>query len=423
MAISKRELLALGGAGALSGIASAASQAAAQTPSSLSDPALPNLAKASTPISVDERKDRIAKAQKLMRAQGIDALVLESGSALVYFTGIRWWRSERFTGAVIPAEGEMAVVTPYFEEPSIRESMSFGDDLRTWNEDENPFALVAGALKDRGLEGGKIAIEETVRYFIADGLRRDAPGFDIVSGAPVTRGVRMFKSPAELALMQTASDITMAAYRYVFPRIEAGMHAHEISTMMNEATRALGGEPEFSLALLGEASAYPHGSRKPQVVREGEIVLMDCGCAVRDYQSDISRSFVFGEPTKKQRKVWETVKKGQELALQTAQVGAPAGAVDDAVRAFYQSEGYGPGYKMPGLPHRLGHGIGMDGHEPVNLVHGETTPLAPGMCFSDEPGLYAFGEFGVRLEDCFHMTEDGPKLFTSLSPSIDAPFG
>jgi len=201
------------------------------------------------------------------------------------------------------------------------------------------------------------------------------------------------------------------------------MAAQDISTMINETTRALGGEPEFSLVLVGDASAYPHGSRKPQIVREGEIVLMDCGCAVRDYKSDISRTFVFGEPSKAQRKVWNTVKKGQELALQTAKVGTSADKVDDVVRAFYESEGYGPGYKMPGLPHRLGHGIGMDGHEPVNLVHGETTPLAPGMCFSDEPGLYRFGAFGVRLEDCFHMTEDGPKLFSGLAPSIDDPIG
>ncbi len=418
MAINKRELLALGSAGV---VATLCRTAMARTPES--PPALPNLAKHSVPISVEERKSRIAKAQKLMRAQGIDALVLESGSALVYFTGIRWWRSERFTGAVIPADGDMAVITPYFEEPSIRESMTFGDDVRTWNEDEDPFALVAGALKDRGLSGGKIAIEETVRYFIVDGLHKSAPGFATVSGAPVTRGVRLFKSPAELALMQTASDITMAAYRTVYPRIEAGMRAQDISAMISDATRALGGEPEFSLVLLGAASAYPHGSHKPQAVREGQVVLMDCGCAVHDYKSDISRTFVYGEPTKKQRKVWNTVKKGQELALQTAQAGTPAGKVADVVRRFYESEGYGPGYKVPGLPHRLGHGIGMDGHEPVNLVHGETMLLAPGMCFSNEPGLYAFGEFGVRLEDCFHMTEDGPRLFSGLAPSIDDPIG
>jgi len=342
---------------------------------------------------------------------------------MVYFAGIRWWRSERFTGVIIPREGEIAVVTPYFEEPSVRESMTFGDDVRTWNEHENPFERVAGILKDRGLSSGRIGVEETVRYFIVDGLKEAAPKFKAVNAAPVTRGCRMVKSPAELALMQLANDVTMAGYASVHARIEQGMTPSDISTMMDEATVALGGAPEFSMALLGEASAYPHGSGKPQEVREGEIILMDCGCAVEDYQSDISRTFVFGEPTARQREVWNTVKRGQEIALETAQVGTPAGAVDDAVRAYYESLGYGPGYKTPGLPHRTGHGIGMDGHEPVNFVHGEETKLAPGMCFSNEPGLYAFGEFGVRLEDCLYITEEGPKLFSGLSPSIDKPFG
>ena len=192
---------------------------------------------------------------------------------------------------------------------------------------------------------------------------------------------------------------------------------------MNEATRALGGTPQFSSVLLNEASAYPHGSDQPQSVGEGGIILMDCGCQVHDYESDISRTWVFGEPTKKQRRVWDTVKRGQELALETARIGVPAGRVDDVVRGYYESEGFGPGYRTPGLSHRLGHGIGMDGHEPVNFVQGETTPLAPGMCFSNEPGIYIFGEFGVRLEDCLYMTDEGPQLFTAFSPSIDQPFG
>jgi Xaa-Pro dipeptidase len=233
----------------------------------------------------------------------------------------------------------------------------------------------------------------------------------------------MFKSPAEIALMQIANDVTMAAYRHVHANIDEGMLPADISAMMSQATRDLGGRPVFSMALLNEASAYPHGTEQPQTLQPGGIVLMDCGCSVHDYQSDISRTWVFGEPDDKQRKVWNTVKRGQELALETATVGTPAGKVDDVVRAFYESEGYGPGYKTPGLPHRLGHGIGMDGHEPVNFVHGEETELAPGMCFSNEPGLYIFGEFGVRLEDCLYMTDDGPQLFSALSPSIDKPFG
>ncbi len=418
MPMSKRTFLKAAG---VSGLSLAATAAPAKK--AAASEKLPDLASNAQPISVDERKARIAKAQNLMRDQGIDALLLEAGSALVYFTGIRWWRSERFTGVVIPADGEIAVVTPYFEEPSIRESMAVGDDVRTWHENENPFALVAGILKDRGVKKGKLAIEETVRHFIVDGVGAAAPRIKIVPGASITRGCRMYKSDAEIALMQTANDITIAAYKHIHPKIEAGMSAGDLSDMMSTATRELGGAVQFSMALLGEASAYPHGTGQPQQVSEGSVILMDCGCSVLDYESDISRSWVFGEPTKKQRDVWNTVKRGQELALETAQIGVAAGVVDDTVRAFYEGKGYGPGYKTPGLSHRLGHGIGMDGHEPVNFVQGEKTTLAPRMCFSNEPGIYIFGEFGIRLEDCLYMTENGPQLFSALSPSIDEPFG
>jgi len=418
MPMSKRSFLKAASVGGLSLAATAA-----PVRNAAASDKLPDLAGNAQPISVDERKARIAKAQSLMRDQGIDALLLEAGSAMVYFTGIRWWRSERYTGVVIPADGEIAVITPYFEEPSIRESMAVGDDVRTWHENESPFALVAGVLKDRGVKKGKLAIEETVRHFIVDGVGAAAPRIKIVSGASITRGCRMYKSDAEIALMQTANDITITAYKHIHPKIEAGMSAGDLSGMMSAATRELGGAVQFSMALLGEASAYPHGTGQPQQVSEGSVILMDCGCSVLDYESDISRSWVFGEPTKKQRDVWNTVKRGQELALETAQIGVAAGAVDDTVRAFYESNGYGPGYKTPGLSHRLGHGIGMDGHEPVNFVQGEKTPLAPRMCFSNEPGIYIFGEFGIRLEDCLYMTEDGPQLFSALSPSIDKPFG
>jgi Xaa-Pro dipeptidase len=233
----------------------------------------------------------------------------------------------------------------------------------------------------------------------------------------------MVKSDHEIALMQRASDITMAAYRYTHPRIERGMDPARIGAIMDGATRALGGSPEFSLILLGEAAAYPHGSGQPQQVRDGEVVLMDCGCTVEGYQSDISRTFVYGAASAEQRRVWDQVHQGQAAAFAAARIGAPAGSVDDAVRALYESWGYGPGYRLPGLSHRTGHGIGLDGHEPVNLVHGETTPLAAGMCFSDEPGLYLPGRFGIRLEDCFHMTPEGPRWFTTPPPSIDDPFG
>jgi len=384
---------------------------------------LRNMTGNAVPIGVAERKMRVAKAQRLMQEAGVAALLLEAGSALVYFTGVRWRRSERFTGAIIPAGGDLAFVTPYFEEPSVRESMTFGDDVRTWHEHENPFALVAGILADRGIKNGKLAIEETVRHFIVDGIQQAAPGHEMVSGKQVTRGCRMYKSAAEIALMQKANDVTIAAYRHIYSRIENDMLPTDISTLMNSAMRDLGGSPKFAMVLLNEASAYPHGTGQPQATREGGIILMDCGCSVHDYESDISRTWVYGEPTNKQREVWNTVKQGQELALETATVGTPAGKVDDVVRQYYESKGFGPDYKTPGLSHRLGHGIGMDGHEPINFVRGETTPLAPGMCFSNEPGIYIFGEFGVRLEDCLYITEDGPKLFSQLSPSIDEPFG
>jgi Xaa-Pro dipeptidase len=374
-----------------------------------------------SPISVAERQGRVARAQALMRRYGYSALLIEPGSSLVYFTGVRWSRSERLTCAIIPVQGEIGVVTPFFEEPSVRESLAVPAEVRTWQEHENPLSLVAGWLRDRKLAGGVVGVEETNRYFIVDGLQKALPGVVVRNGAPVVRGCRMIKSPAEIALMQRASDITMTAYRETIPKIEVGMRPSDIGALMNRATLAAGGVPEFALVLLGEAAAYPHGSGKPQAVRAGEVVLMDCGCNVLGYQSDISRTFVFGEPTPKQRKVWSEVKRGQAIAFETARVGVAAGRVDDAVRRYYETLGYGPDYKLPGLSHRTGHGIGLDGHEPVNLVRGETTALAPGMCFSDEPGLYLPGEFGVRLEDCFHMTDAGPVWFSQPSVSIEQP--
>ncbi|MBL0767207.1 Xaa-Pro peptidase family protein [Sphingopyxis sp. XHP0097] len=384
---------------------------------------LANLAAKAAPIGKAERMTRIAKAKALMAANDIGALLIEPGSSLIYFTGVQWWRSERLTAAILTREGEVAVVTPFFEEPSVRESLGIEAEILTWNEDENPLAKVAAWLGKRGLAQGRIGVEETVRYFAVDALEKAMPQAPVVNGAPVVRGCRMIKSPAELALMQVANDITIAAYRHTAPRIEEGMTPADIGMIMRAATVAMGARSEFELILLGEASAYPHGSGKPQRVAKGEVVLMDCGASVHGYQSDISRSFVFGEATARQRKVWEQMRQGQEVAFAAAQVGAPAGSVDDAVRAYYESLGWGPGYKLPGTSHRTGHGIGLDGHEPVNLVRGETTPLAPGMCFSNEPGIYIPGEFGIRLEDCFYMAADGPRWFSEPPPSIDAPFG
>ncbi|MEI6486722.1 MAG: Xaa-Pro peptidase family protein [Sphingomonadales bacterium] len=375
------------------------------------------------PIDAAERAARIARAQALMATAGIAALIIEPGASLDYFTGVKWWRSERVTAAIIPASGQPTIVTPFFEAPSVRQSLSVPADVRVWQEDEDPLALIADVLTGAGAAAARIGTEETVRFFISDGIAQRLPAARVVSANPVIRACRLVKTPAEIALLQAANDVTAAALKWTWPRVRAGMTPADIAAMVDAATAALGGKPGGALVLLGEASAYPHGSSKPQFVREGEVVLLDCGCSVGGYSSDISRSFVFGKAPDAVRRVWDVVAEGQQRALAAATPGTPAGVVDDTVRRFYESRGYGPRYQLPGLSHRTGHGIGMDGHEPVNLVHGEATPLAPGMCFSNEPGLYLPGQFGVRLEDCFHMTEAGPKWFTVPPRSIDAPFG
>lgn len=385
--------------------------------------ALRDITTGAVPIDAAERARRLSRAQGLMKANGIGAVLIEPGSSMVYFTGVRWGRSERLTAAILPVEGEPCIVTPFFEEPSVRETLSVPAEVRVWQEDQNPLAVVAGFLRDRKLANRPVGIEETARFFAFDGLQRVLADARLVSANPVVRRCRMIKTPAEIALMQVATDVTMAAYRWLHPRVEAGMTGAEIGALMGAATRKLGGAPEFSMALIGEASAYPHGSKQVHRVADGQVVLMDCGCTVQGYQSDVSRSWVHGTATTEQRKVWDTVAKGQQVARGAARIGAPAGSIDDAVRRFYTAQGYGPDYRLPGLSHRTGHGIGMDGHEPVNLVRGEATPLAPGMCFSNEPGLYLPGRFGIRLEDCFHMTEAGPAWFSTPPRSIDAPIG
>jgi Xaa-Pro dipeptidase len=416
MLTSRRELMMMGAATA--GLAALGpGRLLAQEPA----PSFARMTGDVVPIGREEYQARIDKARRLMAEHGIGALLIEPGASMTYFTGVQWWRSERLTAIVLPREGEVAVVTPHFEEPSVRESLKVAAEIRVWNEHEDPLGLVAGILRDRRVTA-PVGIEETVRFFAVDGLRRAMPGVGIRPGAPVVRGCRMIKSAHEIALMRKAADITIAAYRHTAPRIARGMTPRDIGAIMNGATAALGGNPEFALILLGEASAYPHGSGQPQQVRDGEVVLMDCGCTVEGYQSDISRTFVFGDANAEQRRVWAHMHRGQQIAFEAAQLGRTAGSVDDAVRAQYERWGYGPGYRLPGLSHRTGHGIGMDGHEPVNFVHGETTRLAPGMCFSDEPGLYLPGKFGIRLEDCLHMTETGPAWFSTPPPSLDRPF-
>jgi Xaa-Pro dipeptidase len=377
-----------------------------------------------SPISQAERLQRIARSRQLMRQNGIGSVIVESGSSLDYLTGVQWHRSERLTAAVIPAQGDPIIVTPFFESPSIAEMLAIPAEIRTWNEDEDPLKLVADFLKERGVASLPVAFEETDRFFIFDRLGQQVPGLKAVTGNPVVRALRLIKSPAELALMQAANDITLRAMRHAGENAKLGMTPADYGATIDAATATLGGSPEFSLVLIDEAAALPHGSKKPQITKAGSTVLFDCGCTVHGYQSDISRTFVYGAaPTADQRKVWNQVHEGQQIAIRAAKIGAPCGSVDDAVRAAYESWGYGPGYKLPGLSHRTGHGIGMDGHEPAYLVHGDMTPLAPGMCFSDEPGIYIPGKFGIRLEDCWYMTDAGPRFFSNPPPSIDRPFG
>ncbi|MHC4506261.1 MAG: M24 family metallopeptidase, partial [Planctomycetota bacterium] len=326
------------------------------------------------------------------------------------------------TAAVIPAGGEIAYVCPAFEEARLREHLAIGDEVRVWEEDESPYERVAGILRDRGVATGRVGLEESVRFFLFDGIRKEAPHLEFVSADPVTIPCRSIKSPAEIALMQRAMDITAAAYKACLPLLKEGMSRKDFQAAAASAHRALGASGGISCE-FGEGTAYPHGARKQVPLKAGDVVLMDGGCTVDGYHSDISRTIVFGEPTQRQRDVWHVEKEAQAAAFEAAQPGVPCEQVDAAARRVITEAGFGPDYKVPGLPHRTGHGIGLDVHEPQHIVRGNRTPLAPGMCFTDEPMIAIYGEFGVRLEDCVYITEDGPRFFTQPSPSIDRPFG
>jgi Xaa-Pro dipeptidase len=373
------------------------------------------------PITDEERRARIEKARRLMTENGISAIFLEGGTSMFYYTGVRWGNSERTFGVVIPAKGELAWVAPVFEEQRARELIKFSNDVRTWQEDESPYRVIAQIIRNRGAATGKIGMEERVRFFVFDGVRQELPTAQFVSATPVTAGCRMIKSPAEIAFMQRANEITLQAIGAAFKTLKEGMTQQQLSANVGEATTHLGGVGDGALVIFGKYTAFPHGSVQPQKLHEGDVVLIDAGCTVDGYTSDITRTTVFGKPTQRQRDVWEIEKRAQSAAFAAAQIGATCESVDTAARKVITAAGFGPDYKVPGLPHRTGHGIGLDGHEWTNFVRGNTTTIQPGMCFSDEPTIVSYGEFGIRLEDCLHITETGPKFFTPQSPSIEKP--
>jgi Xaa-Pro dipeptidase len=374
------------------------------------------------PISDDERRARIDKARRLMSEHNLGAIVIEPGTTMSYFVNVRWGLSERPFLLVIPAKGDLAYVSPAFEEARAREVTRFTNDVRVWQEDDDWGAVVAGILRDRGVATGRIGIEERVRFFIADGLGAASPAAQFVLATPITAGCRMFKSPTEIALMQRANDITIEAYRAAFSTLREGLTQFEFQATVRAAFDALGAPGGSAGAQFGQYTAFPHGSITPQRLTPGDVVLVDGGCNIEGYQSDITRTTVFGTPTRRQIDVWNLEQQAQAAAFKAARVGATCESVDAAARKVITDAGFGPDYKVPGLPHRTGHGIGMDGHEWTNFVRGNTTTLAPGMCFSDEPMIAIYGEFGIRLEDCLYITADGARFFTQPSPSIDRPF-
>jgi len=373
------------------------------------------------PITAAERAARIERAQQLMAEHKISAIVLEGGSSMFYYTGVRWGLSERPFVCVIPAKGEPAWVCPGFEEERARELVAKNAEVRVWQEDESPYRQIAGILKDRGAATGRVGMEERLRFFVFSGVRKESLGTDFVDGEVITAGCRMIKSATELALMQKASDLTIEAFRAAFATFREGMTQDELRANISEAHRALGAAGSASVS-FGKFTAFPHGSIEPQKLVEGDVIQVDGGCTVDGYQSDITRTTVFGKASARQIEIWELEKRAQAAAFAVVKPGVPCEAVDAAARKVITDAGFGPDYKVPGLPHRTGHGIGLDGHEWTNFVRGNTTPLAPGMCFSNEPMIAIYGEFGIRLEDCLYVTETGAQYFSQPSPSIDKPF-
>ena len=403
----------------------------AETPLPPSIAALTSMRDQARPITNDERRGRIEKARRVMSAQKFGALVLTGGASLAYFTNLRWSGGERLFACVIPAKGEPFFVCPAFEEDRAMEQIARGPfggghaDVRTWQEDESPYELVARGLADRKLSTATVGIEETAKLVWTEGIAHAAPNARIVLGTPVTAGCRMIKDAHELELMQLANTATWMVYRAVYQALQPGMTQKQVSELIDFAYRRVGFPGEASVQ-TGPYTALPHGSIEPQVIREGTILMVDDGCTVEGYQSDITRTFVLGKATAKMNRVFDIVRRAQNAALAAAKPAAPLESIDAAARKVITDAGYGPGFKF--FSHRLGHGIGMEGHEWPYLVKnnmfGWTRALRaqPGMTFSNEPGIYIRGEFGIRLEDDMVITADGAKLFTPQSESLEKPF-
>jgi Xaa-Pro dipeptidase len=427
--ISRRRFLEVGGVAA--GVVAAPYRLTAvgdEKPGSSLPPSLARLKSRkseASPITREERHERQEKARNLMNQNALDAIVLMEGTSLKYFAGIRWWGGERMFALVLPAKGAAFYVCPAFEEGRAHEQIANAPDgenpdVRTWQEDESPFQRVAQGLKERGIAAGKIGVEETVPFVFAEGVANAAPQITPASATPVTAGCRMIKSAHEIALMRLACQVTLTAYEAVFHSLSEGMTQQQVEDLIAAAYGQLGFPGEASVQ-VGEYSALPHGSDTPQVIREGSIVMIDDGCTVEGYQSDITRSFVLGKASEKTKRVFDIVHRAQAAALAAARPGVECGAVDATARKVITDAGYGPDYKY--FTHRLGHGLGMDGHEWPYLVRGNTTKLQPNVTTSNEPGIYIRGEFGIRLEDDMHITENGAELFTPQSHSLEEPFG
>lgn len=377
------------------------------------------------PIGLDEYHERVVRAQRLMREHDLAALYLHAGTSLRYFTGLVWRGSERLVGALLTAAGEVEYLAPAFEEGTVRDFQVLPGAIRTWHEHESPYRLLQQRLHAYGIaDDARIGLCESTPFFVVDGLRRAAAALQLVDAKPVTAGCRMCKSSAEIALMQRAHDMTLAVHRAAASTLCDGIAASEVEAFIDTAHRRVGAAGStFCIVLFGADSAFPHGVRRPKPLERGDMVLIDTGCLVHGYTSDITRSYVFGTPSARQRAIWNAEKAAQAAAFAAARPGVACAEVDAAARRCLQDHGLGPGYALPGLPHRTGHGIGLDIHEWPYLVGGDTTPLAPGMCFSNEPMICVPGEFGIRHEDHFYMTEQGPRWFTRPAHSIDDPFG